>query len=340
MKKFKIAFIGTLFLILNLCFCSSIATIKVDDSFVLPEKFIPNFILNEASKKIYFINQSNKISVLDLEKKEIVGTIDIGDITPQFLTDQLGGVIDKANQVLIIKNRILFVVDSNTDKLINSINLLSTPSGLAIDQSTGKVWITYKSTPISVSLINDVSKNDIENLQLESLAVKPLNSVSIFHSPVLNKLILVVDDAKKWNVYLLTTDLQLVKSFSFKSHFFMTPIAFNPETGRMYTHALNKVVVVDIERSKVLRVININQSGKDSSVRSGIAINSNSNEIFVPKPQDNKVIVISGKKNKVIDKITVSIPIFISVDSVLDKVYVLSYPQEGETGSTLSIINR
>lgn len=339
MKKFKVAFIGILFLILNLCLCSSIATIKVDDSFVLPEKFIINFILNEASKNIYFQGgDQNKISVFDLEKKKITAITD-ADTTPQFPPSGLGGVIKGTNQVLIVRNKTLFVIDGNTDKLINSIDLLDAPSGLAIDQSAGKVWITYKDS-LTISTVTDVSKNVIENVQLDSLAVKPLNSVSIFHSPVLNKLILVVEDARKWNVYLLTTDLQLVKSFSFKNHFFITPIAFNPETGRMYTHAFNKVVVVDIERSKVLRVININQSEKDSTVRSGITINPHSNEIFVPKPQDNKVIVISGKKNKVIDKITVSIPIFISVDSVLDKVYVLSYPQEEAAGSTLSIINR
>ena len=124
-------------------------------------------------------------------------------------------------------------------------------------------------------------------------------------------------------------------------------ITFNPKNDRLYV--VNKVdnageisgAATDSDTSSSISVLcaNTNQDIKDESIRgmagvSGVAVNPNTNRIYVADNSSNTVSIIDGDSNTVAKNIAVGeSPVDIAVDANKNKAYVVN-----ERSKTVSVI--
>ncbi|HEX5457151.1 MAG TPA: fibronectin type III domain-containing protein [Candidatus Nitrosotalea sp.] len=262
--------------------------------------------VNPNTDMIYVTNHdSNTVSVIDGSTNAVVKTIPIGY--------SLVAVNPVTNEIYVDdSDSNVAVIDGSTNNITATIQI--PVGGGAVNVNTNKIYEASCCGKSIVSVI-DGSTNAVTSISVEmslsgSIAVNP-NTNMIYASTVCvgcgkNTSVLVIDGATN-NVV-----SKIAIPFVWQS------LGVNPVTNKIYAASGNDVYVIDGSTNQITTTISGVIGGKPA-----IAVNSNTNMIYVADSKNNVVNIIDGKTNSVVNKITVGTsPFDISVNQNTNKIYV------------------
>jgi YVTN family beta-propeller protein len=197
----------------------------------------------------------------------------------------------------------LFVIDGDSDTVIATVPLSSGGVGIAVNPSTGLVYVA-----ISTSVV-----------------VVDENHVVIATIPVNDALAVDVDPTTN-RIYVISNNILSVIDGATHTVIATVPVgqgsqdvAVNPTTGRIYVSNFdsNSISVIEALSNMVVTSIPV------AAAPRGLGVNPVTNRIYVTHAQSNIVSVIDGASEMVIATITVGQgPIAIGVNPVTNRVYV------------------
>jgi YVTN family beta-propeller protein len=213
----------------------------------------------------------------------------------------------------------LHFIDGNTDEIIETIKVVSTPFGVGINPETNLLYVGGEHSNI-LSIINATTRQVVSNISLEDpydIAVNPANNMIYVTSDKSNSVHVI--DGKTNEI---VTSFEVINPCG---------IAVNSETGVVYvTSASEDVVkVFDGNTNEFVTTINV----PVGEIPRRIVVNPQTNTIFVTNQGSEDISVIDGHNNEIIETIKVSEPFEMTINSQTNKVYAMYH------GSDLTVIS-
>jgi len=285
-----------------------------------------------------------RVKILDLEGLASSGTVNEKTNTV-YVTDFYSGK--------------LHFIDGNTDELIETIKVVSTPFGVGINPETNLLYVGGEHSNI-LSVINATSRQVVSNISLDDpydIAVNPTNNM-IYVTSDKTSTVYVIDgktneiissfevinpcgiavNPKTGVVYVTSASEDVVQVFDGNTNEFVTTInvedsprgvTVNPVTNLIYVtnQESNTISVIDGENNKIIESIPV------GDIPRRIVVNPQTNTIFVTNQGSEDISVIDGDNNEIIETIKVSEPFEMTINSQTNKVYAMYH------GSDLTIIS-
>ncbi len=281
--------------------------------------------VNQNTNMVYVTNHdSNTVSVIDGSTNAVVKTIPVGY--------SLVAVNPITNEIYVDNSyNNVTVIDGTTNNVTTTIQI--PVGGGAVNVNTNKIYESSCCGNSVVSVIdgstNVVTDTISAGTELSgSIAVNP-NTNMIYASTVCvgcgkNTSVLVIDGATN-NVV-----TKIAIPFVWQS------LGINPNTNKIYAASGSNVYVIDGSTNQITTTIYGIIGGKPA-----IAVNSNTDMIYVADSKNNLVNVIDGKTNSVVNKIAVGTsPFDVGINQNTNKIYVVNSGDntvsviDGNTSST------
>jgi len=245
--------------------------------------------VNKETNKIYVANQlDNSVSVIDGSTNTVSATIPV-DLKPIQLA-----INPKTNKIYVVNQNSnkVFVIDGSSNTVTGSISVGELPFGIEVNTKTNKIYVA-NSTSNTVSVIDGATNSvikTIENLgeSTYNLTIDEENNkiyaFSLKGEELLDRGLLFEINGSTDTV----TETQIVGSNG-------TDIAIHPKTKRIYvTHTFNGTIDgYDLKKKQLLCIITTVDSP------TGIAINSQTNSIYVCNNDLSTVTILEDSDAKI-----------------------------------------
>src|ERR671923_915232 len=279
----------------------------------IPLDIGPNSIaVNPTTNTIYVGNyNSSTVSVIDGKTKSVVDSIPLGDadsdvangvaydvaVNPTTNTIYVAGASFDRAAKSYAEGGTLFVIDGKTKSVMGSIAMGGAAYHVAVNPTTNTIYVPdYNSGTISV--IDGTTNSVMGSIRAADAVNGAANDVAV--NPTTN------------TIYVANYDSGTI-----------SVIAGTRTNGTIMTGTTNGTTNRAMER------IDLGGAAND------VAVNPNTNTIYVADTLSNRVSVIDGRTNSVMGSIDVgSTPNFIQVNPTTNTIYVGTYGS-----STISIIN-
>ena len=213
-------------------------------------------------------------------------------INPEFNVNSTSASIDEKENKIYITDFFagkLFVLDGNTNEIIESVDTVRTPFGVGVNPETNTVYVGGEFSN-TLSIIDTRTFEKIKEIVLEDpydIAVD-YNSNTIYVTSDRLDLVYVIDG--KTNE--IETSFEVLVPCG---------ISVNPFTGLVYvtSESENQVHVWDRRSNQEITTIKVEESPR------GVTVNPETNMIYVTNQESNTVSVIDGRQNKVVDSVAV-----------------------------------
>ncbi len=267
-----------------------------------------------AIPKIFVANSvDNTVSVIDPATDTVVATIPVG-------SSPAGVVVNPATARAYVANRLgntVSVIDITNNTLVNTINVLITsPTGLGIDASIDKVFVSNDYSSNSVDYIDVASGNTVGTITFGAAYGQGVAANPVTHKAY----------ATDWGtVYVIdtltntTTGSSIAVGGTTVSWF---GVAVNSATNRIYvtdTTSTGQVFVIDgnTDSQIVAATMAVGMNPE------GIAIHEAASRAYVANSGGGTVSVIDTTSNTVVTTITVGItPMAVAVQPSANRAYV------------------
>jgi YVTN family beta-propeller protein len=265
----------------------------------------PSIALNPEKNTLYvaFVHHNQtQISAINTSTNVSVANITLPRLSfePAFIGPAPASDIDvnlQTNKVYVTDDyaRRIFVLDGETNEIVKTLvnNFTNYPSArLAVDNSTGLVYV------LNTHVIGNMEDDEIGQGKLSVIDGATDNIVNYFMVEVSEEL------------------------------------AVNPQTHMIYILSTSPDIITVIEGKKDIVLTNTQHSSSGSEASgikvghnpTAIAVNSVTNNIYVIYSSSNKVSVIDGTTDKIIDTVVIdgSPPNAIDVDPQRNRIYIVN----------------
>ena len=291
--------------------------------------------INPATSVIYVTNSSS-VSVIDGINNQITDVITLGI--------SLGNIAVNINTNMIYvanSNNSITVIDGASNQIVATID--NRASQIAVNPDTNRIYAVGRSSIIVIDGSNNLVIDNIEfkdNPIITAITVNPNNNM-IYLAGFITKTVLgngvnigfvsIIDGTNNQHKETITMPLHTI-----------TDIAVNPVTNKIYVvstkliirkKTINVIVsVIDGTNNRAIDRITLNEGSLGL-----IAVNPNSNTVYVTDFISESIIVINGSNNQVIDAVEIKSDRFITiirdiaVNPSTNNVYVLTFLENKAT---------
>ena len=290
---------------------------------------------------ILAINLVIASNVIDFEPDLVLTSIPVGG-EPGILC-----VNPSTNMIYVTNydNNTVSVINGKNNSVVATISVEKKLLAIAVNPNTNRVYVTNFTTNNTVSVINGKTDRVIKTITLETPEFYP--SIVAYPDNV-------AVDAKTKMVYVTTADGNLVYVIDGNANKIVSIIVISNsssgECGLGINQRTNKIYVSNVDYGTLSVLKAVSRSGKhpkallyNSVIATlsvgedpySLAVDSNTNMIYVANYKSGTVTVINGSNNSVIKTIKVGKwPIDICVDSKTNMIYVAN-----GGNNTVSVIN-
>src|SRR5919109_912608 len=322
----------------------------------IPLDIGPNSIaVNPTTNTIYVGNyNSSTVSVIDGKTKSVVDSIPLGDadsdvangvaydvaVNPTTNTIYVAGASFDRAAKSYAEGGTLFVIDGKTKSVMGSIAMGGAAYHVAVNPTTNTIYVPdYNSGTISVidGTTNSVMGSiDVGGSSPTSIAVNPNNN-TIYVTDYNSGTISVIDGTTNS----VMGSIRAADAVNGAAN----DVAVNPTTNTIYVANYDSGTISVIAGTRTNGTIMTGTTNGTTNrameridlggAANDVAVNPNTNTIYVADTLSNRVSVIDGRTNSVTGSIDVgSTPNFIQVNPTTNTIYVGTYGS-----STISIIN-
>ncbi len=211
------------------------------------------------------------------------------------------------------------VIDGNSDKIVKSFDVVTSPFGIAINQEKNMIYVGGEFENV-LSVVNGYTNEIEKHIEINDPYDIAVNSKTdtIYVTSDKNNSLFVIDGQT----------LEIVTTLKV-----MVPcgVAVNQKTGMVYvtSESDNQIHVIDGSLNQLVAKIDVGQSPR------GVTVNPNTNIVYVTNQESNTISVIDGFTNTVIDSISVGeIPRRVVVNPKTNLIYVTNH-----ASNNLSVID-
>src|ERR671925_435873 len=321
----------------------------------IPLDIGPNSIaVNPTTNTIYVGNyNSSTVSVIDGKTKSVVDSIPLGDadsdvangvaydvaVNPTTNTIYVAGASFDRAAKSYAEGGTLFVIDGTTNSM-ERIDVGGDPKNVAVNPNNNTIYVTdYNSSIVSVieGKTNSVMGSiDVGGSSPTSIAVNPNNN-TIYVTDYNSGTISVIDGTTNS----VMGSIRAADAVNGAAN----DVAVNPTTNTIYVANYDSGTISVIAGTRTNGTIMTGTTNGTTNrameridlggAANDVAVNPNTNTIYVADTLSNRVSVIDGRTNSVMGSIDVgSTPNFIQVNPTTNTIYVGTYGS-----STISIIN-
>ncbi|MEV4515225.1 putative Ig domain-containing protein [Dactylosporangium sp. NPDC049525] len=267
--------------------------------------------VNPVTDTVYVANQGDTVSVIDADTNAVTATIGVGR-TPQ------GLAVDPVTNTVYVSNAedgTVSVIDGASNTVTATIDFhdeFSFPTAVAVNSTTGKVYVSHNNQPVSVI---DVATNAITG-SIDLIFPKGIGvdqSTNTVYVTTDTGDLAVVDGST--NAVTTTIDVGNTSQGGTQD------VVVSPGIGKVYvTNPFSDTVsVVDSATNTITATIGVGNNPD------GVAVDPTTGAVFVTNLLDNTVSVIDGSTNTVIETVPVGAdPIAVAVDPDTHVAYVVN----------------
>jgi len=274
--------------------------------------------LDKSGRLLVLSEFSETLSIIDTRQKKVLASIKLGTAPKDILYNQ-------ANNNVYVSHTgsdEIYVIDAETMAVVEKIKVGNDPVAMAFDRDTGDVFVANNSSGTISRITSDFQMKTID---LHSPAYYESSPLSLFYLNAEKKLFIINSSTAKLFVYDVATD-RVVKEE--KTSFFPITIFGSEKLRTIFVRHINANFIWQVDGSTLdaWRIPDADDANTlFFSKPQGIAVDSESNKIYVSNVGDNTITVIDGETQKPITKITVSnSPQTIGFQSVTKKLYGVS----------------
>ena len=294
--------------------------------------------INALTDMIYVANKdSNSTSVIDGRSSRVVADIPVGHspysvaVNPKtnkiFVTNRgfpLDDVITTITDSMSVS-----VIDGNTNKVIKTLQVGKSPEGIAVDPIRNMVYVA-NSGSYSVSIVNG---SDNHGKVLANVIIASKNFAKT--PQVYNLATYLAVNPKTNKVYLTSEDADVVSVLN------VNMSAIDDVKSLMNVNKHEILLTGEIETSQIGQPGITLPGIMVGKAPHGIAVNSETNKIYVTNQESNSVSVIDGKTQSVItnDIHVGTFPHVVAINPITNKIYVTNWGTYDTNSSTVSVID-
>ena len=249
--------------------------------------------------------------VIDGNTNEVIQNISVG-CDPSIAVDS--GI----NKIYITNycNNTVSVIDGNTNEVIQNISVGTNPYSIAVYSGSTNTFNKSQKIYVTNSGYNTVSVIDGNTNEVENYTIgdHPTSIAVDSHSGriyIANSYNISIIDERSGSIGTKAIDIEAG----------CTNLVVNENKGLLYKGSDNTILVIDQMTNKIISKIDVPLS--TSVCSNGIAINPETDKLYVTDSESNTVSVIDGNTNEVISKISVgNAPTDIAVNPATNKIYV------------------
>ena len=285
--------------------------------------------VNPISNRIYTTNgNGNSIAIIDGSNNSVMSTMISGAYSVDVAVNPNTNYIYATG----VYCDYISVIDGKNDEMVTQVkigkNELPLPWGIAVNPNTNRIYVGKFHDGMSV--IDGMTNTETNTVQgnlydeISVVAINP-NTNRIYMADEINNMISVVDGATNILITSVNTNGDSTQCGA-------SVMAVNPTTNRVYITSQkynDNLFVVDGETNTMIDKL------ATGSIPNGIAINPNTNMIYVANPQNNTISVIDGAMDTLIQTINVGVyPLNVAVNPRTNHIYVTN-----EMSDNVSIID-
>ena len=285
--------------------------------------------VNPNTNTIYVANfQSNTTSVINGTTNNVMDDLTVGEGPDGVAVNPNTNTIYVANYY----SNTTSVINGTTNNVIDNLTVGEGPNGIAVNPNTNTIYVAnyYSNT---TSVINGTTNNVIDNLTVgegpSGIAVNP-NTNTIYVANFQSNIVSVINGTTN-NVM---DDLTVGEG--------PIGVAVNPNTNTIYVANFlsdtvsvidgttnNVVSVIDDTTNNVMDVLTIGEGPN------GVAVNPNTNTIYVANYYSNTTSVIDGTEDTIVRDLPVGAhPVGVAANHLTNTIYVTN-----QNDDNLSVIN-
>jgi YVTN family beta-propeller protein len=306
--------------------------------------------VNPNTNKVYVADPVNStINIFDGKTNNLVSKVTVGK--PE--TSHELAVNPNTNMVYVTDrdSHNITVVDGLSDRILTHVLLGDNSSSIAINQQSNMIYVANFDSH-RVYVIDGKTNRVIDNIVVPKKFVLNVENPSIAINPSTNYLYLVDGDANTISVIDSKAN-NVTNTFQVTGH--PSSIAINPITDMVYLANVqsDSISIFDSKTNSIpLEKNNTSQSNQAAPAGVGIkvgikpvgiAVNPNTDMVYVANYVSNTVSVIDGNKDILIDTIKVGRnPYSVAVDTITNRIFVTSIGTNSTTvidGSSNKILD-
>jgi YVTN family beta-propeller protein len=314
--------------------------------------------INSKTNKIYLAEDfSNTIYIVDGNTDNITSNITLKKSAPQIRITQhtifqnedpsllpSSLALNPNTSKIYVANRfsnILSVIDGSTEKLVDNLIVMQKPDAVAVNSHTNMVYVSNEDAN-RVSVINGTTDTLLKTIIIPSNNSTSANNYSELDVDPTTNVIVMTDKYSSTLSIINGTTNNLLNTIKVGNS--PSDVAVNPTTNMVYVTNMrsNTVSVIDGKAGHVLIGSVDDQSSLPtlSGFRTDtgplrLAINPNTNKIYAIYEFSNKVSVIDGTTDSLIDTITLdNVSNAIAVNPITNMIYVAN-----RDADTVSVVN-
>ncbi|MGH9922092.1 MAG: YncE family protein, partial [Nitrososphaerales archaeon] len=277
--------------------------------------------VNPDTNKIYVTNyESASVSVIDGNTNTLVANITVGVFPAQV-------AVNPTNDKVYVIHRgapgsIVSVIDGETNTIIETIEIGFDAIGLAVNANTDKIYVSYSNSTGSLIFVIDGSLNEIVDTLSFSSGLIAVNPATNRLYTLSGKQINAIDG--ETNTIIETNEIgdhraiHLVVNPNTNMIYVLNSDSPTPDIGGLAI-PMGSLFVIDGSMDRIIANFTVGLSP------AGMAINPDTNTLYVTLSHARSVLVIDGNTNKVVDEIKITnSPMEIAVNSKTNIVYVVN----------------
>jgi len=289
--------------------------------------------VNANTNKVYVTNyESGFVSVIDGFTNKVENNVNVGIFPSDIAVNPNNGKVYVAHKVHVDTQGysavpIVSVIDGFTNNVEND-DTIAASAIKAVNPNTNRIYATPLSTASSVSVMDGSTNRVIGNVMLDD------KSSDIAVNPDTNRVYVISDGHDKISVVDGLTNKVLVSNIA-AAYDNLISIAVNPDTNRVYATSLGSsphppltanqgfelpvglVLVIDGSTNRVISNVTVVSP-------SDIAVNPNTNRVYVSNSFSDSIYTIDGSTNRVIENNTITVgnfPQALSVNPNTNRIY-------------------
>ena len=308
---------------------------QVIDNIELNVPGINSVSINPVTSGIYVTNSSS-VNVIDGINNQITNVITLGI--------SLGNVAVNINTNTIYvanSNNSITVIDGASNQIVATID--NRASQIAVNPGTNRIYAVDRSSIVVIDGSSNLVVDNIEfkdNPIITAITINPINNM-IYFAGFMTKTI----SGEGVNIGFVSiidgTNNQHKETITMPLHT-ITDIAVNPVTNKIYfvstkliirKKTINVIVsVIDGTNNRIIDKITLSEGSLGL-----IAVNPNSNTVYVTDLISESILVINGSNNQIIDAVELKSDRFltvirdIAVNPSTNNVYVLTFLENKAT---------
>ena len=290
--------------------------------------------VNANTNKVYVTNyESGFVSVIDGFTNKIENNVKVGIFPSDIVVNPNNDKVYVAHKVHVDAPgysavSIVSVIDGFTNNIEND-GTIAASAVKAVNPNTNRVYATPLSTAASVSVMDGSTNRVIDNVMLDN------KSSDMAVNPNTNRIYVISEGHDKISVVDGLTNKVLASNIA-PAYDNLMSIAVNPNTNRVYATSLGSsphppltanpgfelpvglVLVIDGSTNRVISNIPVVSP-------SDIAVNANTNRVYVSNSFSDSIYTIDGSTNRVIESNAITVgnfPQALSVNPNTNRVYV------------------